>query len=196
MIGWLAALTGCSAPAIVARGPEAELHGVHARLGVGEQAPQVWLASAWLGPDGTGRGSPAEARIEGPTPLVVTGDRSSWALAEKRVTFDGHVRATRGEVVLTAERMELWWAGDKVDRVVATGGVEVRRGDRLATAGRAELAVATGRIDLRDHPTVLEAGNRLVGESMALYLDDDRLDCEQCRLEIEGEALRPVAPSP
>jgi lipopolysaccharide export system protein LptA len=191
IIGLLLAACGEEA---VPRRAEAELHGVHARFGAGEQAPEIWLASAFLAPDGTGHGSPAEARVDGPVPLVVTGDKSAWSLAEKHVVFEGNVRATRGEVVLTADRMELWWAGEKVDRVVATGTVQVRRGARLATAGAAELTVATGRIDLRESPVIVEAGNRLVGDAMALYLDDDRLDCEHCRLEIAGEALSPAAP--
>jgi lipopolysaccharide transport protein LptA len=171
------------------------------RIGLGPEAPTLDLAGAWLDPDGGGHGDGATALVpaavspqgEAP-PLVVTGDHTRWSLSGHTVVFEGHVRAERADVVLTSDTLTLTYTGQKVDRAIADGSVVVTRGDRRATADHGDLDVPSGKIALTGHPGIVEGPHHMVGESIALYLDDDRLECDRCRLEIDGSALAPSAP--
>ncbi len=129
--------------------------------------------------------------VAGPPELVVTGDRSTWSLADEVVAFTGNVRATRGDVVLTAERLTLRYAGGRLVDAHAEGAVRVERGARTATAERADLDAATGRIALQGRPELRDGPHRMTGDAMALWLDDDRMECERCRLVVDGAALDP-----
>ena len=177
MIWLLAALlSGCSVPSV---GPS-DL--VFQRVEVTVARPELLLAGA------------EEPSAPAPAPLVVTGDHSRWSLAEENVVFEGNVRATRGDVVLVADSLTLRYAAGKLVDAHAEGHVRVERGARLATAERAVLNGETGRIVLSGHPTVRDGPHRMTGESMSLYLEDDRMECEKCRLEVNGAALQVVSP--
>ena len=160
-------------------------------VGTGADATRITLAGAWPELDGTGRGVGAQATVPGPPPLVVTGQRSSWDLKSGRVIFEGDVAAVRGEVTLYAAKLEVAYAQDKVDQAWASGGVRVVRGAREATADTAHLVVSNGRVALAGSPALREGPNRMTGQAITLFLDDERLECDQCRLEVAGDAVTP-----
>lgn len=168
--------------------PEAPMSGVE--LAVGDDLT-VTLASAWMDPDGSGRGEGAKAVVAGPPPLVVTGDRSSWRLKDGVVVFEGNVVAVRGDVTLRCATLEVIYDGDRVREARASGGVRVTRGTREARGDRAVLHAAEGRVELEGSPTVTEGPNRMTGDRIALFLDDERLECDRCRLEVSGQAVTP-----
>lgn len=132
----------------------------------------------------------------GGLPLSITAARSDWDLRARIAHFEGDVVVTRGEVEIRCARLEVRYAdAERIDRVLAEGGVEVRRGDRRARSGRADLDGTTGRILLTGDPRLSEGPNTLVGERITLYLDDERATCEgaeggaPCRLAVDGSAL-------
>lgn len=150
---------------------------------------------------GAGRAEAAEPTVvrsaSGRPPLEITAERSDWDLRGGNATFTGSVVVRRGEVELHCATLEVKYAsGDRVDRVVATGGVDVTRGARSAHADRAELVGETGKITLTGNPRLAEGPNTLVGTSIVLWLDDERATCEggaaggPCRLVVDGAALR------
>jgi lipopolysaccharide export system protein LptA len=163
-------------------------------LVVGDDALAVHLAGAWVGPDGSGHGTETRAEAPGPPPLVVTGGRSEWKLADGVVVFEQAVTATRHDVTITCDRLEVRYSGDRVEEATATGHVRVARGARAATGERATLTVADGRVVLEGSPTLTEGPNRMTGERIVLWLDDERLECDRCRLEVRGDAVAPGAP--
>ena len=63
------------------------------------------------------------------------------------------------------------------------------RGARVVTAMRGELDVATGALVLTGEPVVTEGERRLSGQRVVIYLDDERLVCDGCRLEVPGTWL-------
>ncbi len=187
---WLVIL-GCADEPVVGLPEGPPMEDVELTLGSGPEATRITLAGAWPEADGTGRGVGAKATVPGPPPLVVTGERSTWDLSAGRVVFEGDVQAVRAEVTLYAARIEVAYAGDKVEQAWASGGVRVVRGGREATGETAHLAVAEGRVALEGAPTVTYGPNRMTGDRIVLFLDDDRLECEKCRLEVAGAAVAP-----
>jgi lipopolysaccharide export system protein LptA len=159
----------------------ARFEAVEVRLGEGADASQLALATAWASPDGAGGGTAARATAPG---WVVTGDRSSWSLSSGEVRFEGQVRAEHGTAVLTSASLTLSYVDTRLTAVDAVGGVRLVQGARQVTAAEAHLDVATGALRLTGGPMLVEGGRRLMGEVVTLWLDDDRLTCERCRLEL------------
>jgi lipopolysaccharide export system protein LptA len=172
----------------------ARFEAVEVQVGEGPDASRLALATAWASPDGAGGGTAARATAPG---WVVTGDRSSWSLSSGEVHFDGHVRAEHGTAVLTADALTLGYADTRLTAVHAIGGVRLVQGARLVTATEARLDVPTGALRLTGAPQLVEGGRRLMGEVVTLWLDDDRLTCERCRLELPDPPVAAVgAPVP
>lgn len=155
---------------------------------------EIRLAGAWMDPDGSGgRGIDATATVAGPPPLVITGKKSAWDLKKGEVSFEGGVTAVRGDVTITCARLDVTYAGEKVETARASGDVRVTKGGREATGAAATLTVADGRVEITGSPAIRDGGNRMSGERIVLFLDDERLECDACRLEVSGDAVAPEA---
>jgi lipopolysaccharide export system protein LptA len=63
------------------------------------------------------------------------------------------------------------------------------QGERLASADTAVLEAAAGRITMLGHASLREAGNRMDGEPIVVFLDDDRVECVGCRLRVDGAGI-------
>ena len=173
---------------------EPPLQQVELTLGAGDDRTVVHLAGAWLEDDGSGHGTATTAEVAGSPPLVVKGDRSRWRLADKVMVFEGHVEATRADVVLHCERLEVRYEGERIREATATGKVRVTRGERRASSAEAWLEAATGRLVMTGEPRLAEGVNTMTGRTITLFLDDEAVECEACRLQVEGEAIAPERP--
>lgn len=159
-----------------------------------------WSAAASTLRFGAGFAQATEPAVirtsDGKPPLEIVAERSDWDLKARTARFSGAVQVRRGEVILGCAELEVRYAdAERIDRVLAAGGVEVRRGERLATSASAELNGATGKITLLGEPRLSEGPNTLLGHTIVLWLDDERATCEgvegaPCRLLVEGSALR------
>jgi len=136
-------------------------------------------------------------REEGKPPLAIRSSASTWDLKNKRARFEGQVVVTRGDVTMRCDELDVTYSsGDAVDTVVATGHVEVDKGTRTARAAAAELVGATGRITLTGSPRLSDGPNELVGDTIVLWLDDERATCAgtagaPCTLVVAGWAVGP-----
>jgi lipopolysaccharide export system protein LptA len=171
------------------------VEGVHAE--VDGMASDGWLVSAGTVLLTAGTAKAADVTLAGgAAPLEISAQRSEWDLRGRTARFTGDVTVTRAEVAITCGLLEVTYKdADHLDRVAATGGVEVSRGGRHATAERAEIRGETGEITLTGSPTLAEGPNRLVGDRITLFLDDERAVCEgaqgaPCRLVVDGSALK------
>ena len=117
--------------------------------------------------------------------LVVSAEQSSWTLAEGKAVFEGNVAATRGELSLHCNRLEITQGEDgQVETAIATGEVEIRRDGWLARGEAASLDQSEGRLVLTGKPRLEEAGNVLVGERIVVSLEGEEVNCERCTLSI------------
>lgn len=145
---------------------------------------------AQLDAQGVGRAEQVQASVPGAPPLQISAPTSDWDLRNRVAIFTGDVVVTRADVTLRTERLTVRFASrEKLERAVAEGKVVVTQGERVATAGKAELVAATGEIVLTGAPIITEGPNRMAGDRITLWLDDERVRCEGCRLLVDGEAL-------
>jgi len=130
------------------------------------------------------------AAADGGLPLTVQAARSTWDVTARLAHFEGQVRASRGPLALSCERLEARYDSDgQLVSALATGDVVVTRAEWRAAADRAELAVATGAVTLTGSPTVTNGAHALRGERILLYVDREAVDCEQCTLVVDAAGL-------
>lgn len=145
------------------------------------------LAGLTVFPAGKGGGvSPAGAAVESDPPITITADRMDYYSDRDVVIFIGNAIAIRGDVTLSAERMEVTLSQgveseeNGVRKIVAEGDVSFRQVDpetgreRFATGERGEYHSDGARVDLTGNPRVWEGKNVVTGEKMSFYIDENR----------------------
>ena len=186
---WLCfVLVGCDAPSSEHVTLSNMMHDVTVSIGV-PAVMEVTLASAQVAADGSGIGQNVTASSGG---LEVTGESSEWDLKKGTVRFSGDVVAVRRDVVLRTEQLLLTYSGEKITTAVTTGGVVLTRDDLTVSGETATLTVSSGEIIVTGNPLVTQGASRLEGNRVTVFLDDDRIVCEKCRVQVQEAALSPI----
>ena len=150
------------------------------------------LDQATLDRDGKGQGQGVSATTPGRPPLQIDAPLSDWDLKGRSARFTGGVTVTRGDVTLTCDTLSVQFASaNRVQEATAEGSVVVTQGGRRATGSRAQLNADSGEIALTGEPRISEGSNTMSGQRITLWLDDDRVRCDQCRLVVDGDAIAP-----
>ncbi len=138
-------------------------------------------ALAW-----TGAGGPRDARAEerptvrpedlGKGPIDITADHLSADSAKEQVTFEGNVVVKQDNVTLQADRVlaEYSRGARAIEKITAEGNVRVSQPGREAKAARAVFYNLEQRIVLSGGADLVYGENTLKGETMTLYLRENR----------------------
>lgn len=201
---WCLLCVGCSSPpgSLPEPGPRLVVHDARLDAGAGLV---VHAARATVDDAGAGRASDVRAvlqpqasggegagQVRTRPALEVEAPSSDWDLRTGTVRFSGGVVATRGLVQLTCAELEVVYAdADRIDTAVASGDVLVVRGERRASGDQAVLTAGDGSLALTGSPSVTDGPNTLTGSRIVLYLDDERVLCDDCRLVVAGSAIGP-----
>ena len=121
--------------------------------------------------------TPSAAKDDRTQPVTVDADKMERFGKEGLVVFSGSVVARQSNSVQYADRMEVYLdeAGDKVLRTVSTGAVRIVTGDcRTGTAQRAEYYELDQRVVLIGNARVWQEDNVVSGETITIYLSQDR----------------------
>jgi lipopolysaccharide export system protein LptA len=110
-------------------------------------------------------------------PVTVDSDKMERFGKESLVIFTGNVVARQNSSVQYADRMEVYLdeKGDRILRTVSTGNVRIITRDcRTGTARRAEYHDLEQRVVLSGNARVWQEDNVVSGESIVIYLSQDR----------------------
>jgi lipopolysaccharide export system protein LptA len=121
--------------------------------------------------------TPARPREERGQPVTVDSDKMERFGKESLVVFTGNVVARQNSSVQYADRMEVYLdeKGDRILRTVSTGNVRIITKDcRTGTAQRAEYHDLEQRVVLIGNARVWQEDNVVSGESIVIYLSQDR----------------------
>ena len=134
----------------------------------------------------SGRASPAAAAADADPPITVTADKMEYYSDRDVVIFTGNALAVRGDVTLSARRMEVT-LGQGIDseensvrKIIAEGDVNFRHVDpetgkeRFATGERGEYLADEDTVVLTGDPRVWEGKNVITGEMMTFHIDENR----------------------
>ncbi len=113
-------------------------------------------------------------------PITVTSDRMNGDFESGVITFMDHVKVVRGEMVLHADKVEVYPKdkGEDIERMVATGNVRVVHGSRASVSDRVEYVEEVGLLILTGHAKVVDGNNTITGPLIRVYLNEDRAEVE------------------
>ncbi|MGE5188548.1 MAG: lipopolysaccharide transport periplasmic protein LptA [Gemmatimonadota bacterium] len=112
----------------------------------------------------------------GKTPIDITADHLSADSANDSVTFEGNVVVKQDDVTLYADRVFARYSREArtIEKITAEGNVRVIQPGREARAARAVFYNVEQRIVLSGGAELAYEGNTLQGETMTIYLRENR----------------------
>lgn len=124
-------------------------------------------------PDVAGRGEPIDVKSEA----------TEFRGKENLVIFTGSVVARRGNMTITSDRLEVYLkdAKNEIREIRASGNVNVRREDVLATGTLAVYLLSDDTVTLTGSPKIWRGSDAVEGEMVIMHLKEERM-------EIKGQA--------
>jgi len=141
------------------------------------------MAIAQTGISDTSLTGPAD---EGRLPIHIESDLMEAMDQSGIVIFTGHVKATRGDLTIYSEKLDVFYEKKKqdkeredktkrtVEKIVATGRVRIIQGERVATGEQAVYDKPAEKITITGSAQVLEGLNRVSGERIIFFINEDR----------------------
>lgn len=109
-------------------------------------------------------------------PIQIVSDRLEADDMARKVKFIGHVIVRRGDVSLYAHEVLVTYLqgrGD-VEEIIASGQVRIIQNERIATADRAILYQAEGKIVLNGSARLLQGKDSVEGEEIIVLLNEEK----------------------
>lgn len=133
--------------------------------------------------------------------LDVTADRMTFDSKTHTFVFESNVRVIRCDLTMRCNRLRVIndAKGDRVDRIIATGQVRLRQGERRLEAERAEYFDAEQKLVLTGNPKAWDPTeqNELTGDEMQIFLETERLVVKRARVLFHPrQGVSPVSTSP
>lgn len=118
--------------------------------------------------------------------LVIRSAKTRFDLDQSRGWFTGDVKATRGDMTLTASEAEVTLGADgSITRAVARGQVVVTQGEHRATG---EVAIMEGdTLTLSGNPLLTSAKHRMRGSEMVFQVGEKTVRCTACTVVVEEQ---------
>jgi lipopolysaccharide export system protein LptA len=118
----------------------------------------------------------ARAEINVREPMVITSDSLQAEKLSDVVTFVGNVTLKRAMLTLTSEKMIVSYDEGLKDvrEIEADGNVVVKREGKVAYARQARYFSREEKIVLLGDARVVENGNQLDGDTITIFLREDR----------------------
>ncbi|MEA3385893.1 MAG: lipopolysaccharide transport periplasmic protein LptA [Thermodesulfobacteriota bacterium] len=140
---------------------------------------QCSMAMAQLDTPDTPSAGPAG---EGKLPINIESDLMESMDKSGIVVFTGHVKATRGNLTIHSDKLEVFYEKRKqggktkkaVKKIVATNHVRITQGERVGTGEQAIYDKPAERIVITGTAQVLEGPNRVRGERIIFFINEDR----------------------
>ena len=136
----------------------------------------------------------AKPQASEPVTTTVTSEKMTVQNKEQRAVFEGKVVLTKGDLVVRSDLMVVFYepresqkngsAGAEhgeeqvsqmaVSRIEATGRVKIEKKAGTATCRKAVFYQKDQKIVLTGDPVAWERGNRVAGDRITMFLDQDR----------------------
>ncbi len=114
-------------------------------------------------------------------PVRIQSDRMETIDRKGNVIFKGHVRATRGDLVIHSDVLKVYYRqvpgkeGSRlIEKLLAIGHVKITKGDRMATGKEAVYLKPAEKIILSGEAQVWDGRNRVRGDKITFFVNEDR----------------------
>lgn len=162
------------------------------RPGVGIVLPILAVMLVWaLAPPAAAQLAGGDFGLSGEGPVQVDGDRLEVLEDQGLAIFEGNVRVVQGETVMRTGRLVIHYARDgggaaaagasQIDRLEASGGVNIQAGNRVATGEAGTYDMGTEILTLTGkRVTLSEDGNVATGCRLTVDMRANRSRLEGC----------------
>jgi len=138
-----------------------------------------WVVSQVEAKGKAGSQYPGSSRNEA---IHITSDKMESNSKLKWIEFVGHVRATQRDIVITANRIKIFYKSESTadrdinrpERIVATGRVRIFTGDGRAEAEMVVYTVEDDTLVLSGNPRVWIGKNMISGQRITLFGSEER----------------------
>lgn len=121
--------------------------------------------------------------------IHITAERLISDTSHNNAEFIGNVQARQGDTLITADSLKIYFAGESkaentspaqsLEKLVATGNVEIKFDNRLAVARQAVYITAERKLILTGPgATVTSGDNTITGQTITYYRADGRFTVE------------------
>ena len=110
--------------------------------------------------------------LEEKPPLTISTDNMEYDMQNRTSNLEGNVRVADGEMVLTADAMDVRFDKEnKVESIIATGNVKIIKTDETvsATGRRATYTVASGDVVITGDPILRQENYLVKGAERIVY---------------------------
>ena len=136
--------------------------------------------------DPASKAPPADGQMK---KIHIASERLISDTAHNNAEFIGNVQARQGDTLITADRLKIFFARDSkadpaspaqsLEKLVATGNVEIKFDNRLAVARQAVYITAERKLILTGPGASVTSGdNTITGEVITFYRADGRFTVE------------------
>ncbi len=123
----------------------------------------------------------AEKEKEKPeTQTTVTSEQFKLDMGRHEGLFVGNVVLTAPGLKLRAPEMTVTFneKDNKIERLVAKGGVEIEQPEKTGKATQVDYIVAEDKIILSGSPEINQSKNKITGNTITIYRKDNRMDID------------------
>jgi lipopolysaccharide export system protein LptA len=129
-------------------------------------------------------------KVKKEQPIQIVSDRMDANNEKRMVVFSGNAVATRGDMIIKAERIFLYYKGGVADsegpgsreigkrrdleKVEAKGHVTVTQGEKIVTGDEAVFYQDTRKILITGNTVLQEGRNIIQGGRVVIFLDENR----------------------
>lgn len=124
-------------------------------------------------------------KISPKSPIHIKSDRMEAMDKNGTVIFKGNVIAVKGDLTINADRLDVIYTEKKekksggrqrrvLKKIVATGHVKIVQGKKVGTGQKAIYDKQAEKLVLTGDAQVWEGSNRIKGNRITLYINEDR----------------------
>lgn len=132
-----------------------------------------------------------QQKKEESVPLIITSDTLTADNKSKTALFEGSVVAKKGDMMMFADKMLVYYTDDKgqsnVKKIEADGNVKVIRSDKVIMSKSAVYhADSEEYIIFTGEPRAMDGDNIVTGTKMTYFLKDERSVVEKSKVFLKG----------
>lgn len=151
------------------------------------------------------------------SPLSIRSEQMTLNNKEQRAVFKGRVVITRDDVIIRADRAEIFFKSEpgdsdgenygsfmnpgqmegeneNISKILITGNVIFLQGEKKATSEKALYDRLEDTVVLTGHPVIEESGYEVTGSKVTIFLKENRSEVEESRVLIHPEVKNNKTP--
>ncbi len=128
-------------------------------------------------------------------PVTITSHMLTADNKAKTAVFEGSVKAVKGDIILYADKMTVYYQDEKsvgsIKRIDAEGNIKLIRGERVVISNFAQYFPENEeRVIFAGEPKATDGENMITGSKMTYYFKNDRYVVENSKVFMQDSSTK------